>query len=146
MSWGWDFNSGPLSSKISALYLMPRYVVVVAGCVCVCVCAFWLLLLRCGMLSHVQLFATPHARSPVPGIFQVRILEWAAFSFSRGSSRLRDQTPRLLHLLHWQEGSLPLCHPEIPSRYYVYRRIWTTKPMSSNICAYNWHLHFCMPM
>ena len=28
----------------------------------------------------------------VHGIFQARILEWTAFSFSRGSSRLRDQT------------------------------------------------------
>ena len=28
----------------------------------------------------------------VHGIFQARILEWVAISFSRGSSRLRDQT------------------------------------------------------
>ena len=27
------------------------------------------------------------------GIFQARILEWGAFSFSRGLSQLRDQTP-----------------------------------------------------
>ena len=30
--------------------------------------------------------------SPVPGILQARILEWVAISFSRGSSRPRDQT------------------------------------------------------
>ena len=30
--------------------------------------------------------------SIVHGIFQVRILEWVAFPFSRGSSQLRDQT------------------------------------------------------
>ena len=30
--------------------------------------------------------------SAIHGIFQARILEWAAISFSRGSSRLRDQT------------------------------------------------------
>ena len=30
--------------------------------------------------------------SSVHGIFQARILEWVAFSFSRGSSRPRDQT------------------------------------------------------
>ena len=28
--------------------------------------------------------------SSVPGIFQARILEWVAISFSRGSSKLRD--------------------------------------------------------
>ena len=30
--------------------------------------------------------------SSVHGIFQARILEWVAISFSRGSSRLRDRT------------------------------------------------------
>ena len=30
--------------------------------------------------------------SSVHGIFQTRVLEWAAISFSRGSSRPRDQT------------------------------------------------------
>ena len=30
--------------------------------------------------------------SPIHGIFQARILEWVAISFSRGSSRPRDQT------------------------------------------------------
>ena len=30
--------------------------------------------------------------SSVPGIFQARILEWVAISFSRGSSPPRDQT------------------------------------------------------
>ena len=41
--------------------------------------------------SHVQLFATPWTYI-VHGILQARILEWAAFSFSRGSSQPRDQT------------------------------------------------------
>ena len=31
-------------------------------------------------------------RSSVHGIFQARVLEWVAISFSRGSSRPRDQT------------------------------------------------------
>ena len=51
--------------------------------------------------------------SSVHGIVQARILEWVAMPSSRGSSRLRDQT-RLLHLLHWQEGSLPLALPRKP--------------------------------
>ena len=50
-------------------------------------------------LSHVWLFATPWTvayqavRSlSVHGIFQARVLEWVAISFSRGSSQPRDQT------------------------------------------------------
>ena len=35
--------------------------------------------------------STP-AGTHVHGILQARILEWVAISFSRGSSRLRDQT------------------------------------------------------
>ena len=46
--------------------------------------------------SRVQLFCDPMAHSPqsfsVHGISQARILEWVAISFSRGSSRPRDQT------------------------------------------------------
>ena len=49
------------------------------------------------LLSCVQLFATLwtvafQAGSPVHGIFQARVLEWVAISFSRGSSRPRDRT------------------------------------------------------
>ena len=47
-------------------------------------------------LSPVQLFATPGTvvcQAPLSiGIFQTRILEWVAISFSRGSSQPRDQT------------------------------------------------------
>ena len=50
-------------------------------------------------LSHVRLFATPWTvayqalRSlSVHGIFQARVLEWVAISFSMGSSQPRDQT------------------------------------------------------
>ena len=46
--------------------------------------------------------------SSVHGISQVRILDWVAISFSRGSSQPRDRSPCLLCLLHWQVGSLPL--------------------------------------
>ena len=48
------------------------------------------------MLSCVQLFCDPldysMPGSPVHGIFQARILEWVAISFSRESSPPRDQT------------------------------------------------------
>ena len=47
-------------------------------------------------LSCVQLFCNPRDQSPpgsfVHGIFQARILEWVAISFSRGSFQTRDQT------------------------------------------------------
>ena len=51
----------------------------------------------CAVLTHVPPFATPRTvcsppGSSVHGIFQARILEWVAISFSRGSSWLRDQT------------------------------------------------------
>ena len=47
-------------------------------------------------LSCVQLFCDPRDCSPpgffVHGIFQARILEWVAISYSRGSSQPRGQT------------------------------------------------------
>ena len=60
-------------------------------------------------LNHVQLFCGPMEcslpGSSVHGIFQARILEWVAISFSRGSSPPRDRTQvscigrRILY--HW---------------------------------------------
>ena len=50
----------------------------------------------------------------VPGILQARILEWVAIPSSWESSQPRDQTPCLVHLLHWQEGSLPQSPPGKP--------------------------------
>ena len=53
------------------------------------------------MLSHVRLFGTPmNCSSPgssVHGILQARILEWIAFSSSRGSSPRGDQTQFLAY-------------------------------------------------
>ena len=47
-------------------------------------------------LSHVQLLEIPTdcslSGSSVHGIFQARILEWVAISYSRGSSLARDPT------------------------------------------------------
>ena len=42
--------------------------------------------------SCVRLFGTPRTIHAVHGILQVRILEWVAFPFSRGSSQPRDRT------------------------------------------------------
>ena len=49
-------------------------------------------------------------------ILQARILEWAAISFSRRSSRPRDLNPCFLHVLHWQADSLLPCHPKSPQK------------------------------
>ena len=65
----------------------------------VCTPSYWYLHLsakQAKSLSHVRLFATPTGCglpvSSVHGVFQARILEWVAISFSRGSSRPRDRT------------------------------------------------------
>ena len=49
--------------------------------------------------------------SSVHGILQIRIVEWVAIPFSRGSSQPRDGTRVSPCLLHWREGSLPLVPP-----------------------------------
>ena len=49
--------------------------------------------------------------SSVHGILQARILEWVAIPSSRGSSW------RLLCLLHWQVGTLPLAPPGKPTTF-----------------------------
>ena len=59
----------------------------VCVCVCVCSCAHRVLC--------VHLCVTPGPSSPgssVHGILLARILAWVAISFSKGSSRPRDQT------------------------------------------------------
>ena len=48
-------------------------------------------------LSRVRIFATPWTVCSLPGssihrLFQARVLEWVAISFSRGSSQPRDRT------------------------------------------------------
>ena len=46
--------------------------------------------------------------SPVHAILQARILQWVAMPSSRGIFSTQESNPCLLHLLHWQMGSLPL--------------------------------------
>ena len=54
-------------------------------CVCMCLCAQ-----SCLTLCNPMGCRLPG--SSVHGIFQARILEWVAFSFSRGTSLTKDQT------------------------------------------------------
>ena len=74
-------------------------------------------------LSHVKLFATPWTVAyQVPlsiGILQANILERVAMPSSRESSGPRDDLS-LLHLLHWQMGSLPLVQPRKPEASLLY--------------------------
>ena len=69
--------------------------------VCVCSAAQSCLTLR-------DLMDCSPPGSPVHGILQAKILEWAAIPFSRRSN------PCLLGPLHWQADSLPLNHLENP--------------------------------
>ena len=64
----------------------------------------------------------------VHGIFQARILEWVAISYSRGSSLTQGLNPRLLHLLHWQAESSPLCYLGRPC-------IWLCICIADSLCC-----------
>ena len=67
--------------------LFPFYGWIISHCVCVYLCVHaQLCQTRCHPMDH----SLPG--SSVHGIFQARILEWVAISFSRGSSWLRDWT------------------------------------------------------
>ena len=64
-----------------------------------CLCAQ-----SCPTLCNPMDYSPPD--SSVHGIFQSRILEWAAISYFSGSSDPGIKPS----LLHWQADSLPLCH------------------------------------
>ena len=59
----------------------------------------------------------------VHGILQARILEWIAMPFSRGIFPTQRSNPCLLHLLHWQAGSLPLSPPGIYHKDIIFSYI-----------------------
>ena len=66
----------------------------------------------CCVLSCVCLCDPRDCSLPVSslqGIFQTRILEWVAISYSRGSSQPRDQT-HVSCISYIGRHSLPLCH------------------------------------
>ena len=52
--------------------------------------------------------------SSVQGILQERVLEWFAHALFQGLFLTQGLSPRLLSLLHWQAGSLPLVLPGKP--------------------------------
>ena len=71
------------------------------------------LLQSCLILCHRMDCSPPG--SSVHGILQVRILEWVAMPSSRDQDPSQGSNLRLLCLLHWQMGSLPLGSPEKPT-------------------------------
>ena len=80
-------------------------------CVCVCVCERSVSQSR-PALCYLMDCSPPC--SSVHGVFQARILEWVAISFSRGSFLTQGWSPQFLHLLHWQADPLPLTHQGSP--------------------------------
>ena len=52
--------------------------------------------------------------SSVHGILQARVLEWVAMLPLQGIFPAQGSNPCLLHLLHWQAGSLELVPPGQP--------------------------------
>ena len=63
-------------------------------CVCVCVCVYGVCVCVCAQscLTLCDPKDCSWPDSSVHGIFQARILEWVAISYSRGSSKPRDRT------------------------------------------------------
>ena len=84
--------------------------------------------------------------SSVPGIFQERILEWVAISFSRRSSQPRDWTGILLCLLHFREILYALSHQGIlPAINKCYFSKWThffLWNLKIKICLFSWPEYF----
>ena len=87
--------------------------------------------------------------SSVHGIFQARILERVAVSCSRGSSRPRNQSYCLLHLLH-RQNSLPLAPPGkqgMQLDFKIFLNPGTLKPLKLFFFFFFWSsfpLVFCI--
>ena len=69
------------------------------------------------MSNSLQLYGLYFSGSCVHGIFQARLLEWVAISFSKGSSPTQGSNPHFQHLLHYRQI---LYHqpPRKPLYYY----------------------------
>ena len=103
-------------------------------CLCVCVCMF----------NRAWLFATPWTIHSPPGfsgygIFQARILEWVAISFTRVSSLPRDQTHvscigrQILSLLHHLGSPLNLGSKILISFYRTFPGVKCTIQWNNSI-------------
>ena len=92
-------------------------------------CSKGLLCLSGKLLSCVWLFATPWTitcRAPLSmGILQTRTLEWVAMPFYCEIFPTQGSNPHLLHLLHWQTGSLTLSHQGSPQSLATQSKVVT---------------------
>ena len=77
----------------------------------------WFIGYVCSVAQSCPALCSPMDCSPpgssLYGVFQARILDWVAISSSRVIFPTQESNPHLLHLLHvlhWQVNSLPLCH------------------------------------
>ena len=100
---------------------------------CVCICAG-----NQSCQTHCNPMDCSPLGSSVHGIFQARILEWVAISYSGGIFLTQGSNLHLLHLLHWQMSSLSLSHlrklvpieREAPKKEWNwYRRLLVTSAM-----------------
>ena len=68
--------------------------------------------------SHVRLSVTPwtvaHWDPLSVGLSRQELLEWVAIALLQRIFPTQGLNPCLSHLLHWQEGSLPLVLPRKP--------------------------------
>ena len=85
------------------------------GCVCI------KLLQSCLTLCDLMDYSPPG--SSVHGILQVRILEWIAMPSFRGSP-IPGIVHMILHLLHWQVGSLSLATWEAQLLNNHQQKVW----------------------
>ena len=102
--------------------------------VCVCVCVF-----GGGRAQSYPALCDSMDCSPpgssVHGIFQARILEWVAISSSMGSSRPRAPT-RLLNILLWQAGDLPLSHQKALAQLHATSHL--SPSLRKNELTFHW--------
>ena len=99
----------------------PQGMFVLLVCVCVCVCM--------SVLSCVWLFATQWTvaiRPLCPLTSPGKNTGVGGHSLLQGIFLIQGLNPRLLSLLHWQAGSLPLASPGKPQSYMTAFK-WQTK-------------------
>ena len=94
-------------------HLCVYFYIGIGVCVCVCVCVRARARARARMLSRVWLFATSWTvarQVPCPWDFPGRNIGVGCPFFLQGIFPTQRSNLCLLHLLHWQVDSFPLCH------------------------------------
>ena len=91
----------------------------------------WILLLL-SHVSHVRLCATPQTaahRAPIPGILQVRTLEWVTISFSsawKWKVKVKSLSPVWLFTTPWTAA-----YQAPPSMGFSWQEYWSGLPLPS---------------